>query len=148
MYPKLNNSKEADASEAALRSCSSRRNRTRSTASKACRLRTPKCTEQLSGICFLSEHRECRAKSWLNHASSTRYTILYHCFLPASIRHTTDIECNLSVLNAAFLKRLRLCSVCICVLKRGVLRRVFQGGGYLMESPKRGCDLGPCVLKR
>ena len=44
--------------------------------------------------------------------------------------------------NAAFLKRLRLHSVCVCVLKRGVLKRVFQGGGYPMESPKRGCDLG------
>ena len=22
------------------------------------------------------------------------------------------------------------------------------GRGYLMENPKRGCDLGPCVLKR
>ena len=29
--------------------------------------------------------------------------------------------------NAAFLNRLRLRSVCICVLKRGVLRRVFLG---------------------
>ena len=31
---------------------------------------------------------------------------------------------------------------------RCVLRRVCQGGGYLVESPKRGCDLGTCVLKR
>ena len=50
--------------------------------------------------------------------------------------------------NAAFLKRLRLRSVCVCVLKRSVPKRVFEGGGYLMESPKGGCDLGTCVVKR
>ena len=28
--------------------------------------------------------------------------------------------------------------------KRSVLKRVFLGGCCLMESPKRGCDLGTC----
>ena len=28
-----------------------------------------------------------------------------------------------------------------------VPKRVFQGAGSSMESPKRGCDLGACVVE-
>ena len=44
--------------------------------------------------------------------------------------------------DAAFLKRSRLCSVCVCVLST-----VFWRGCSLMASPQKCCDLGTCVVK-
>ena len=48
---------------------------------------------------------------------------------------------NLVSQNAAFLKRLRLRSVCICVLKCGLLRHLFWGSGPKEEVAIKGLAL-------